>query len=164
MAAKNQGELLHITHKEFSKLEILIESVSSVQALRKDDEATSIKDVIAHRAHWIALFLGWYSDGLSGKTVYFPAKGYKWNDLKRYNSELRKKQQDLDWSQAWALLKDNYGQLVNFIESKSDDELYAGPMPGAKSHWTTGRWAEAAGASHFRSASKYIRARLKAMQ
>jgi len=48
-----------------------------------------VKDVISHRAHWIDLFLGWYKGGMAGKTVYFPAKEYKWNDLKRYNAQLR---------------------------------------------------------------------------
>ena len=55
--------------------------------------------MIAHRAHWIALFLGWFADGLGRKTVYFPAKGYKWNDLRRYTADLRARQADLDWPQ-----------------------------------------------------------------
>jgi len=33
---------------------------------------------------------------------------------------------------------------------------------GGDAGWTAGRYAEAAGASHFRSASKYIRAELRA--
>jgi len=30
-------------------------------------------------------------------------------------------------------------------------------MQGANNDWTTGRWAEAAGPSHYRSAAKFIR-------
>ncbi|PRY78760.1 hypothetical protein CLV80_10384 [Yoonia maritima] len=130
-------------------------------ALHKGDEDTSIKDVIARRADWIDLFLGWYSDGLAGKTVYFPAEGYKWNDLKRYNADLRAWQNDLDWSGAVALLQARYDKLTAFIEGCSENELYGGPMKGANNKWTPGRWAEAAGPSHFRSASKYLRAALK---
>lgn len=162
MAETTKSELLDVTRKEFAKLEKLIDGIEPDVAMEKRDEDTSIKDVIAHRAHWIDLFLGWYADGLAGKEVYFPAKGYKWNDLKRYNSELRQRQSDLDWPGAVAMLKARYLTLVEFITERSDTELYGGPMKGARNAWTSGRWAEAAGPSHFRSASKYVRSALKA--
>jgi hypothetical protein len=157
MAAKSKSELHEVTHLEFAKLAKLIGSIDADTALKKRDEDTSIKDVIAHRAHWIELFLGWYADGLAGKTVYFPALGYKWNDLKRYNSDLRKRQSDLDWPSAVALLRTNYSKLSDFIQEHSDKQLYSGPMKGANNAWTPGRWAEAAGSSHFRSAAKFLR-------
>ncbi|MFL4468451.1 ClbS/DfsB family four-helix bundle protein [Tateyamaria armeniaca] len=157
MAATSKSELLDITRKEFGKLEKLMDSIDADMAMRKRDDDTSIKDVIAHRAHWIDLFLGWYADGLAGKTVFFPAEGYKWNDLKRYNADLRNRQSELDWPQAVALLRANCEKLTEFIETRSEAELYSGPMKGANNAWTPGRWAEAAGPSHFRSASKYLR-------
>ena len=67
----------------------------------------------------------------------------------------------MTWPDALRALQENYRKLNEFLESKSDSELYGGPMKGAYNNWTPGRWAEAAGSSHFRSASKYIRARLK---
>ncbi|QTD54913.1 ClbS/DfsB family four-helix bundle protein [Parasphingorhabdus cellanae] len=164
MAAENKSELHQITRAEYQKLERLISAIDSQTALHKDEENTSIKDVISHRAHWIALFFNWYSDGMAGKTVYFPAKGYKWNDLKRYNAELRKKQADISWDEAVLALKKSYEKLLDFIETHSDRDLYDGPMKGANNKWTPGRWAEAAGASHFRSASKYVRVRLRELK
>lgn len=161
MAAKSKSELLEITRKEFGKLEGLIEKFDSDTAMLNREEQTSVKDIIAHRAHWIELFLGWYSDGLAGTPVHFPAKGYKWNDLKRYNADLRKRQSVLDWPAAVAMLQQNFDRLVEFVESHTNEALYGGPMKGAKNAWTTGRWAEAAGASHFRSASKFLRSVLK---
>ncbi len=157
MAATNKMELQAITQKEFGKLIKLIDSIDERLALKKDAEDTSIKDVVAHRAHWIDLFIGWYVDGQAGRTVYFPAKGYKWNDLKRYNAGLRAKQVGLSWDNAKKALRESYTILSDFIENHTDNELYAGPMKGANNQWTPGRWAEAAGPSHFRSASKYIR-------
>ena len=161
MAAKTKPELIAVTHKEFEKLEKLIATIDAKTAMKKREEDTSIKDVIAHRAHWITLFLGWFADGLAGKAVYFPAEGYKWNDLKRFNADLRAKQADQDWPQAVALLQKNYHALLDFIETNSDAALYGGPMKGANNAWTPGRWAEAAGPSHFPSAAKYLRACLK---
>ncbi len=162
MAAESKSELLEVTQKEYGKLKELIDTIDADAAMIKRGEDTSIKDVIAHRAHWIDLFLGWYSDGLAGKQVSFPAKGYKWNDLTRYNADLRERQSQIDWQDAKALLEENYGRLLDFIRGRSEEELYGGPMKGANNAWTPGRWAEAAGPSHFRSASKYLRSSTKA--
>lgn len=162
MAARNKLDLLKVTRKEYDKLAQLISSIDFEQAVARRDDDASIKEIIGHRAHWIDLFLGWYADGLAGGPVFFPAEGYKWNDLKRYNSDLRSRQIDLNWGAAQALLNTNYRKLISFIEKASTEELYGGPMKGANNQWTPGRWAEAAGPSHFRSASKYIRCVLKA--
>lgn len=161
MACTSKAELLELTEKEFAKLHRLIAPLTEDEA-RQSVEGTSIKDVIGHRAHWIRLYLRCYEDGMAGKKVYFPAEGYKWNDLKRYNSDLREKQAHLDWSDACALLRDRHAALRTFLLGKSDAELYSGPMLGANNKWTPGRWAEAAGPSHYRSATKFIRSILRA--
>ncbi len=161
MAAQNKDELLAVTDKEFSKLKALLVDVDAEAAMEKREDDTSIKDVVAHRAHWIVLFLGWYRDGLAGKEVHFPAKGFKWNELKTYNEELRQKQVSLDWVGAKRRLMTNHKKLVKFIAEHSNAELYGGPMKGAKNNWTPGRWAEAAGPSHYRSAAKFVRACLR---
>jgi len=161
MAATTKAGLLEITRKEYDKLAGLLAGITVEQAMRKVD-GVSFKDVIGHRAHWITLFLGWYSDGRAGRPVFFPAQGYKWNDLKRYNADLREQQANLDWAGSKTLLENNFNALVAFIEKASEDELYGAPMQGANNNWTPGRWAEAAGPSHFRSAAKYIRTALRA--
>lgn len=160
-AATGKAELRTVTIDEFVKLTKLLEAVSEVKSGVSHDNAT-IKDVIGHRAHWTLLFLGWYSDGQAGKPVYFPAEGYKWTDLKRYNADLRNTQADLSWDDVKAMLHDSHTQLVSFIDAHSNADLYGGPMKGANNAWTTGRWAEAAGASHYRSAAKYMRAAMRA--
>jgi hypothetical protein len=88
MACTDKTELIDLAIKEYSKLHKLITPLDELQA-RLADDGTSIKDVIGHRAHGIDLFMGWYTDGMAGGDVYFPAKGYKWSDLKRYNADLR---------------------------------------------------------------------------
>lgn len=160
MACKSKTELINAAVKEFLKLNTLIAPLDDVQAGHGAD-GTSIKDVIGHRAHWIDLFLGWYSDGMAGKKVFFPAKGYKWNDLKRYNADLRRQQKSLNWDAARNLLNERHRQLVHFLTTKSAADLYSGPMQGANNTWTPGRWAEAAGPSHYRSAAKFVRSVLR---
>jgi len=155
-AATRKSELIAVTEREYGKLEKLIKSIDSKQANTKYDDI-SIKDVIGHRAHWISLFLGWYKDGAAGKEVFFPAKGYKWSELKKYNKQLRLEQRSMSWNDAVSLLHKNHKKLVKFMKDHTNAELYKNPMQGAKNDWTTGRWAEAAGPSHYRSASKFIR-------
>ena len=161
-AAQTKAQLIAVTQKEFDKLIQNLTGIDSDVAQRVHD-GTSIKNVIAHRAHWTILFLGWYHDGQAGKVVYFPAKGYKWSDLKRYNADLAEAQSDLSWEDVQTMLRDSYNALIDFIDAHNDVDLYAGPMKGANNNWTAGRWAEAAGASHYRSASKYVRAVLRAV-
>ncbi len=157
IAAASKQELLDVTAKEFAKLDALIDELSAAEAKRKHEDDTSIKDVIGHRAHWITLFLGWYRDGQAGKEVHFPAKGYKWNQLKEYNRQLRARQARLSWTDARKQLRSNHKKLLKFIEGHTDKALYGGPMRGARNDWTPGRFAEAAGPSHYRSAVKFIR-------
>ena len=160
-AAKTKTDLIRVTEAEFAKLARLISDIPEDQAMRKRDDDTSIKDVIAHRAHWIGLFLGWYRDGQAGREVYFPAQGYKWNELKAYNADLRRHQAGIGWNDARALLAEMHAELMGLVSSADETTLYGGPMKGANNDWTTGRWAEAAGPSHYRSAGKYIRACLR---
>lgn len=164
MPALSRDELLAATQREYGRLDALIADVSEAQAVAKDQDDTSIKDVIGHRAHWIGLFLGWHADGVAGKPVFFPAPGYKWNQLKAYNAELRRSQSGLSWSDAKLRLSENHARLLGFITSQANADLYGGPMKGASNDWTPGRWAEAAGPSHYRSAAKYIKQRLKPLR
>lgn len=161
MPATEKSALLDVTFKEYAKLHTLIARIDPRFAMSKDDDDTSIKDVVAHRAHWIGLFLNWHADGQAGKQVHFPAEGYKWNDLPRYNAALRERQSSMGWSEAVTYLATQHDRLVSFIEGQTNAGLYGGPMKGAHNHWTTGRWAEAAGASHYRSAAKYLRMQLR---
>lgn len=164
MPAKTKSELVEVTRREFEKLEQLLLDIHPGEAVTKDDDGVSIKDVVAHRAHWIGLFFSWYEDGLAGLEVSYPAKGYKWNQLAQYNADLRATQTRLSWSKAQSGLLASHKRLLSFISGSTDAELYGGPMKGAKNQWTTGRWAEAAGPSHYRSAAKYIRKRLRALR
>ena len=105
--------------------------------MKKRDDEPSIKEVIMYREHWIHLFLGWYWEGILGKTAFFPAEVYKWNDLKRYNADLRNSQSDMGWSEAVAFLNRYCQSLLEFVDERSDQELFDGPMEGRRTHGRT---------------------------
>ncbi len=160
-AATNRDDLLKVTSKEFEKLFKLLERIPDEFALRPFADGITIKDVIGHRAHWAELFFGWYDDGQAGCEMHVPARGYKWNQLKEYNAKLRMDQADLTYPEVREMLDHQHARLMGFIAGKTDEELYGAPMKGGGSKWTTGRWAEAAGASHYRSAAKFVRAGIR---
>tara|TARA_B110000503_G_C6866738_1_gene297007 strand:+ start:332 stop:514 length:183 start_codon:yes stop_codon:yes gene_type:complete len=51
----------------------------------------------------------------------------------------------------------NHARLVAFFQARDNAVLYGGPMRGGGNVWTTGRWAEAKGQTHYRSAAKWVR-------
>ncbi len=165
MAASNKADLLSLAEKEFSKLDTIVSEISDKTALAPHPEdAISIKDTIVHRAHWVDLFLGWYRDGKAGKEVQTPAPDYKWNQLKDYNAKLRDQTRDVSWNDAKAHLTKSHKKLMRLLNSLDNKALYGPKQFDWLNNWTLGRWAEASGPSHYRSASKYIRQILKAVE
>lgn len=157
MAATTQEELIALTNKEYAKLKKLIQGMDEALAIRLGPDGISIKDTLAHRAHWIDLFFGWVDDGRAGKTVQTPAPGYKWNRLKDYNAKLREATRTQSWEEVKAGLQKAHDRLLKFLEDEDQASLYTAHLYPWMNNWTIGRWAEASGPSHFRSAAKFIR-------
>jgi hypothetical protein len=162
MPAQSKHELLEVTHKEWAKLTDVLDAFPAMLRLEKDADGISPKDIVGHRAHWIELFLRWSRDGQAGRPVHIPAEGYKWSETARYNADLRTRQAGFSWSSVCSMLETNHMELLALMEKLTDKELYGGPMKGSHSKWATGRFAEAAGPSHYRSAAKYLRKRMRA--
>ncbi len=155
-AATNQADLLAVTQKDYAKLEKLLADIPADVAERKFDDDTSIKDTITHRAHWSGLFFKWLDQMAAGGPVHIPDQGVKWNQLKPYNAALRERYADMSWDEAKAWLAEAHGKLVAYIDEGTDASLYEQIMEGSNG-WTIGRFAEASGPSHYRSAAKFIR-------
>ncbi|CUH52421.1 ClbS/DfsB family four-helix bundle protein [Shimia marina] len=162
-AATTKEDLLAIADKEFSTLLKVIATVPAGAAQAVVDDNWSICDVLVHRAHWIDLFLGWYADGQAGKIVAFPAPGYKWNQLRTYNDHVLSENAEVGWAEAKLRFVMAHQRWHALVDRLDQDELYGAPMKGGNNNWSTGRWAEAAASSHYRSAAKFIRACLRQM-
>jgi len=161
MPATSKEQLIEVTRREWDRLARVIAGLEPDDAMQPFDDGLSAKHIIGHRAHWIELFFTWYEAGQRGEYPAIPAEGYKWNQLPAYNAWLREAQKDLSWETVCAMLEVQNRRLLRFLEQQGDEKLYGDPMPGGGNHWTTGRWAEAAGASHYRSATKYLQAQLR---
>ncbi|MCV6546341.1 MAG: ClbS/DfsB family four-helix bundle protein [Cohaesibacter sp.] len=162
MPAKNKIDLIAVTETEFAKLDLLLDSICDAQALYLEpDDQQSIKDTIAHRAHWLDLFFVWYEAGLAGEDIQTPAPGYKWNQLKAYNAGVIEASRSQSWQDILADFRAGHDKLLSFLQASDDQMLYTAKLYPWMRNWTLGRWAEANGASHYRSASKYIKKVLK---
>lgn len=161
--SKTKIDLLSATEGEYRKLDTLLARVDAEHGTQPCPEGPCIKDIVGHRAYWVGLFLGWVADARAGDPVHLPADGYNWNELKDLSAHIRDEQRGLDWAAVRALLANRHARLMGLLNGMSEDELYGTVMPG-QTKWTVGRYAEAAGASHYRSAAKYIRACLRSVQ
>ncbi|WP_424969852.1 ClbS/DfsB family four-helix bundle protein [Dinoroseobacter sp. S76] len=156
-AATNKADLIAICAKEYAKLSRLIAPLTEAEATAPGPEGVSIKDTVGHRAHWIGLYLGWVTEGRAGAEVQTPAPGYKWSELKAYNAQLREAQAGRGWETVQTDLAEGHERLMAFLAGESDESLYTPHLMPWMNDWTLGRWAEASGASHYRSAAKVIR-------
>ena len=157
-AATNKTDLLATFDRELAKLSQTLAGVDEARSslsLAEDD--TTIKGVMAHRTHWMGMFQGWYEDGIAGREVHVPAKGYKWNQLKAYNEPIYSRGNETGWAQLLSEFHAASEKLRSFIETHDNSELYAKGAHEWTGKWTLGRYAEASGPSHFRSANAYIR-------
>lgn len=161
-AATNKADLLAVFDKEKQKLDATLDKVTEGNAsLSAPDDSATIKGVIAHRIHWMAMFSTWYEDGKAGRTVHIPAQGYKWNQLKEYNATLYAEGNRAEWSDLLARFNAEADRLRSFTTAADEAELYDTGVWDWTGKWTLGRWLEASGPSHFRSANTYIRKVLK---
>ncbi|WP_224813639.1 ClbS/DfsB family four-helix bundle protein [Hasllibacter sp. MH4015] len=156
-AATCRAELLAVTDKEWAKLTATLDRVSDDIAMVPLGDDPSPRDIVTHRAHWIGLFFQWLREG---EAAQMPDHGVKWTQLKPYNTGLRAQYADMSWNEARNWLNMEHTRLRAWIAGAGDDVLYGAPMPGGTG-WTTGRYAEAAGPSHYRSAAKYVRGVLR---
>ncbi len=161
-AATNKSELRAVIDKEYAKIRATLSRVDADRAaLCANDDDTSIKAIIAHRTHWMKQFFIWYNEGVAGRPVHVPAKGYKWNQLKQYNATLYAQGDRADWQD---LLADFYAtaqRITQFIDEHDNEEFYIKGKYAWTNKWSLGRWLEASSASHFRSANTYIRKALR---
>ena len=157
--AQTKVDLVGISRAEWSKLMLTLECVPDDVAERLDADGQSIKDVVAHGALAIGLVLGWYADGQAGRDG--PPKKYCALDLKFGPTTLRTWQEELSWPGTRRLLGFAHERLMGLVDELDDTALYGGPMKGANNNWSMGRWAEAAGAGHYRTTRRYISKRMK---
>ena len=155
-AATSKPELLAAFDKTLAQLEGDLAGLGEAEALLTwpEGDAWSIKAILYHRCHWIDLFFAWVAAKEAGQT---PVPGVKWSELKAYNAMLLPDAAKLGWAEVHALFEARQAALREWIAKQDGAWLYETGHYPWMNKWTLGRWAEAAGPAHFRSARKGIR-------
>lgn len=161
MSAKTKAELLALTDAEYQALFTAIAEIDAKTAGLEDVEGISIKDIIAHRAHWCDLLVHWRDEARAGRPVQKPAPGFTWTRVKEYNAKVRETERGKDWATVRGDFVRAHGALRTLIEGTEELALYGERLYDWMDDWTLGRWAEASGASHYQSARKSIERILK---
>lgn len=156
----SKEQLLREMDKSFSLLIKKLDGISEQKAFLKTMEGhakgtrMSPAQLVCYLIGWGDLVLTWHRQEVFGEEIIFPAEGYKWNQL---GLLAQKFYQDYAHIKSFAELKDllqeNNLQLMNLVESFTDQELYHQPWYGK---WTRGRMIQFNTASPYKNAAGRI--------
>ncbi len=124
---KNKTELLQLSQTNFSRLNTLIDTLSTAEQLQEfpiDTMNRNIRDVLAHLHQWHLLFLQWYTIGMTGEKPQIPAKGYTWKTVPTLNKAIWSNCQNTTLEEIREQLSSSYQDLQKIIGTHSDEELF----------------------------------------
>ncbi|QIH34321.1 ClbS/DfsB family four-helix bundle protein [Sphingobacterium sp. DR205] len=110
----------------------------------------SINNLLAYLIGWGELVLKWNHDKDSNEVVYFPERGYKWNELGKLAQKFYQDYKDFDFKMLLQELDKTVSAILDLVAQKSNDELYETAW---YEKWTLGRMIQ------FNTSSPYSNAR-----
>ena len=152
----NKEELQKAITENFSKLIKELSTIpyemTTTQELDGHSKNTlmSINNMIAYLLGWGELILKWNIKKDNKEVVDFPETGYKWNELGKLAQKFDEDYKDEDFNSLTEKLNKTIQQILQLIESKSNQELYEVSW---YEKWTLGRMIQ------FNTSSPYTNAR-----
>ena len=172
--AATKAELIQSADSQYEKLWALISSMTPEEiaaeldygghSVKKEahwDRDKNLRDMLTHLYEWHQLLLNWGNANLAGDPQPFLPPPYTWKTYGRMNAGFWQRHQTTSYEKAVTMLNDSHRQVMAFIESFTDSELFE------KQHfaWTgatsLGAYCVSATASHYDWAIKKIKAYLK---
>lgn len=121
----------------------------------------SPSDLVAYLIGWNRTMTGWFADEAAGREPVIPAAGYTWRDLGALAQSFYAARIDTPWHELQGELGSAYREVVELVESRSDDDLYGRPWFGTN---PAGRMIQFNSSSPYANARRRIRAWLKQPQ
>lgn len=159
---------------QFDKMWKLINSMSEEwqKATFADEMATAgkethwsrdknLRDVLVHLYEWHQLLLSWIKANLDGEHKTFLPELYNWKTYPAMNAEFWNKHQSTPLTQAMAILKESYKEVMTLIGQFSNEELFAKGAFGWTGTSTLGAYCVSTTASHYDWAMRKIRMHIK---
>lgn len=160
-----KNDLIETANEQFDKLMQLIDNLPDDMrngTFLFEDRDRNIRDVLIHLYEWHQLLLGWVRANQNGDPKPFLPAPYNWKTYPAMNVEFWEKHQSTPYEDAKSMLKESHGQVLQIIESYTNDELFA------KKHfsWTgttnLGSYCVSSTSSHYDWAMKKIKKQVKA--
>ncbi|MBP2831473.1 ClbS/DfsB family four-helix bundle protein [Aquimarina sp. U1-2] len=164
---KTKEELIHLSHKNYTKLINYIDSFSTKELSTPFPDGylnRNVKDVLAHLHHWHIMTLGWYAVGMKGGKPDMPAKGYNWKMTPALNREIWKKYENISLEEAVQLLEESFSRIQQVITKHSDNELFEKKKYTWTGSTSLGSYLISATSSHYDWAYKLIKRCRKEMK
>lgn len=149
---------------QFKKLWSLIDSMSEEEqnaAFLFEDRDKNLRDVLAHLFEWHQLLLIWVEANQNGEKKAFLPEPYNWKTYGVMNVGFWEKHQHTPLEKSKAMLNCSHGQVLQLIETFSDDELFVKqyfPWTGGTS---LGSYCISVTSSHYDWAMKKIKNHIK---
>ena len=110
----------------------------------------SINDLLAYLIGWGELVLKWVERKEMDLPVDFPETGFKWNELGKLAQKFYQDYKDDTFDQRLTTLQQTVDQILEYIQTKSNEELYETCWYGK---WPLGRMIQ------FNTSSPFVNAR-----
>jgi len=157
---QNKEELQKAINTNFEKLQqelkTIPQEITDIQELEGHSKGTlmSINNLLAYLVGWGELVLKWNKRKDNDEPVDFPETGYKWNELGKLAQKFYEDYKDDDFNKLTKKLQKTVNQILELIESKSNEELYEISW---YEKWTLGRMIQFNTSSPFKNAKDRIR-------
>lgn len=166
---KTKAELIQTGTEEYEKLLALINSIPEKDVdgvfrfdIEKEKGAhwkrdKNIRDVLVHLYEWHKLLIDWVSANQKGVEMQFLKEGYNWKTYGAMNQVFWENHQETSYEDSLKLLTDSHSQVMNQIETFSEDELFSKGAFKWVGGSTLGSYFVSATSSHYNWASKKIK-------
>jgi len=176
---KSKNELVEAANTNFSKLFDLIDSMTDEgknadfhfdkEFLDKQKAAhwkrdKNVRDILIHLYEWHQLLLNWVKNNQKGIVKTFLPEPYNWKTYPQMNVAFWEKHQSTSYEKARKLLEDSHLEVMDLINSFSDEELFTKkyfPWTGSTS---LGSYCISSTASQYDWAMKKVRKHIKTLR
>lgn len=168
--ATTKADLITMANEQFEKMWKLIETMSEEQqyaafsaemAMAGKETHWSrdknLRDVLVHLYEWHNLLITWIKSNSNGVAKPFLPEPYNWKTYSVMNVEFWKKHQNTPLIDAKNLLMNSHKNVMELIDSFSNDELFAKDIFAWTGTTTLGAYCVSATSSHYDWAMKKIK-------
>lgn len=117
----------------------------------------NIHDVLIHLYEWHKLMLKWVKNNIKGNHTQFLKKGYNWKTYGLMNVEFMEENKDKSYAEALYLFKSSHTNVMNLIDTFSNEELFCKGVFPWVGGTTLGSYFISVTSSHYNWAVKKIR-------